>query len=237
MKIKKYEENNKTNSIFASFGIPTKNKKNNSMDCQQSINTLEFGQITIQNCLATQNEIEQPQFDTAQPDDAFLAFLARDLCFGAYNQPNTGAYPVMTINADGTANLIYADGRVITESSQITKTGEIFGILCTIRNSFDMRKTEMLQCMLFMRRLLTKGRVLINPWSLKRLLIGCLIVSIKVNRDNVPLNLFVAQALGVRHVSLNEWERSTLQGLEFEVGVSYEEYTQLDYALHAALAQ
>ncbi|KAA6368492.1 MAG: hypothetical protein EZS28_035980 [Streblomastix strix] len=209
------------------------------MNCQPSVNSQESDQITIQDYLSTQNGIEQPQFDTAWPDDAFLAFVATDLSIGAYNQPNTGedADPITMINSDGTAQIIFSDGRVIAESSQKAKTNEIFGILWTVRNSFEMRKTEIVQSMLFMRRLLSKGRAAINPWSVSRLLIGSLILSIKVNRDDVIYNSFVAQALGISYVRVNEWELSTLKGLEYEVGVNIEEYTQLEQALHSALIQ
>ncbi|KAA6353839.1 MAG: hypothetical protein EZS28_050634, partial [Streblomastix strix] len=49
------------------------------MNSQPSANSQESDQTTIQDYLSTQNGIEQPQFDTAQPDDAFLAFVATDL--------------------------------------------------------------------------------------------------------------------------------------------------------------
>ncbi|KAA6397547.1 MAG: hypothetical protein EZS28_006927 [Streblomastix strix] len=228
----------KANTIFSEVGIAVKGK-NYSMNSQNSANSQESDQTAIHNCPTTPNIVEQPQFDTVWPDDAFLALLARDLTVGAYNQPNTGGYadPITTINGDGTAQIILADGRVIEESSQNEKTIEILGILCTVRSAFDMRKTEILQCMLFMRRLLTKGRVVINPWSVSRLLIGGLILSIKVNRDRVPSNSFVAQVLGISYIRVNEWERSTYEGLEYEVGVNIEEYTQLEQALHSALIQ
>ncbi|KAA6377018.1 MAG: hypothetical protein EZS28_027455 [Streblomastix strix] len=182
-------------------------------------------------CVPVQNAmvVQEPVFDTKRPSNAFLAFLARDLCVGVYNSHDSDR---VHQNQDGSIQIIFPDGSQVTELPMHMKVEQVFLILLNLRDALDICNSELLQSMLYMRRILSMGRAIVNTYSLPRFLVGSVILSTKMNADILRSNAFIAQTLGVNLQRLNRWESSTLTGLNWEMNIAEEEFLNLQEALH-----
>ncbi|KAA6365701.1 MAG: hypothetical protein EZS28_038772 [Streblomastix strix] len=181
--------------------------------------------VPVQNAMV----VQEPVFDTTRPSNAFLAFLARDLCVGVYNSHDSD---LVHKYQDGSIQIIFPDGSQVTELPMHMKIEQIFLILLSLRDSLGLCNSELLQSMLYMRRMLSMGMALINAYSLPRFLVGSVILSTKMNADVLRSNAFIAQTLGVNIQRLNRWESSTLTGLNWEMNIAEEEFLNLQEALH-----
>ncbi|KAA6394221.1 MAG: hypothetical protein EZS28_010253 [Streblomastix strix] len=132
---------------------------------QISLVSVEHVYVPVQNAMF----VQEPVFDTTRPSNAFLAFLARDLCVGVYNSHDSDR---VHQNQDGSIQIIFPDGTQVTELPMHMKIEQIFLILLSLRDALDLCNSELLQSMLYMRRMLSMERAIINAYSIPRFLVG-----------------------------------------------------------------
>ena len=88
-----------------------------------------------------------------------------------------------------------------------------------------LEKSSLIVSLIYLDRICLKD-ILITDYNIHRLLLISIIMSIKINEDKIYSNEYYAQVGGISLKEFNNLEREYLIFLNFDLFVSYEEYSK-----------
>lgn len=107
-------------------------------------------------------------------------------------------------------------------SKKIVPSITVSDYLERIKKYTKIEKGTLILAMIYIDRICNLNRIILSPYNIHRILLGCCLVALKYNEDVIFKNIFYAKVAGVSLKEINAIELYTLSFLSFNLYVEEE---------------
>ena len=95
-----------------------------------------------------------------------------------------------------------------------------------IKKYTKVEKSTLIMILIYADRMCTNSGIILNPYNIHRIILGCLLLAIKYNEDIYFTNAHYAKVGGISLQELNFLENSSFKLLDFNLYISDEIYNK-----------